>query len=191
MVERICQYCDKKFMTHSSHMRKYCSKKCYTDSKGSIEKECEICNKKFIVWQSHVKKGHGRYCSRKCMARGMNKSIKKKCEYCGKEFMVWPSEIKKAHKKNHEVKYRSKICMGKGQIIHVGGQKFLKWNRAKARKLALEVFKHECVLCGGSNDHVHHKDCDPLNGTITNLVFLCHICHWDVHREIKERAKCS
>lgn len=59
------------------------------------------------------------------------------------------------------------------------------------RKIAFEVYDRECQKCGMVNaDHietfssgipVHHIDGDRTNNDISNLLPLCHDCHWSVH----------
>lgn len=47
---------------------------------------------------------------------------------------------------------------------------------------------YSCPSCGqsasgiGDGFEVHHRDGDPLNGHMTNLVALCHHCHVSAHR---------
>lgn len=41
---------------------------------------------------------------------------------------------------------------------------------------------HDCQACGRDRPlDVHHKDGDPLNNELVNLVGLCHFCHNRVH----------
>ena len=50
---------------------------------------------------------------------------------------------------------------------------------------------YECPCCGrgygevGERFDIHHKDQDPLNGHMYNLVALCYRCHKRVHRVVR------
>ena len=43
---------------------------------------------------------------------------------------------------------------------------------------------YECPLCGSDGPFdVHHRDGNPGNGAISNLVALCEPCHKQLHRD--------
>lgn len=60
----------------------------------------------------------------------------------------------------------------------------------KARETARSVYwdeydrdEHTCWCCGSDAPlEVHHRDGDPLNNHLLNLVAVCHSCHRAIHR---------
>ncbi|MBU3905364.1 MAG: HNH endonuclease [Nanoarchaeota archaeon] len=49
-----------------------------------------------------------------------------------------------------------------------------------------EKFHNECAICGASEGlHIHHKDKDPSNSNINNLIVLCGVCHKKVHMKVR------
>ena len=54
----------------------------------------------------------------------------------------------------------------------------------------VEKATYECPSCGRDDDavgdgwEVHHKDGDPYNGHMVNLVALCHNCHKHTHSAV-------
>lgn len=55
------------------------------------------------------------------------------------------------------------------------------------RKKAIERHGEICQVCGAEeNIHVHHKDGDPSNDDISNLIPLCVGCHRKAHGRSQE-----
>ena len=52
------------------------------------------------------------------------------------------------------------------------------WGRA--RRLALRRDGYTCVVCGAPAQCVHHRDGDPGNDDLANLMSVC----WEDHREL-------
>lgn len=52
-----------------------------------------------------------------------------------------------------------------------------------------------CARCGKSgnayNIHVHHKDWNPQNNILENLIYLCNPCHLSWHRGLWEYEDCG
>ena len=47
-------------------------------------------------------------------------------------------------------------------------------------------FNHECTICGAKEGlHIHHKDKNPSNNQISNLLVLCGVCHKKVHMKVR------
>lgn len=56
------------------------------------------------------------------------------------------------------------------------------WRKTRARRIAID--NGRCTHCQATtNLHVHHKDGDAMNDTITNLQSLCEDCHRSVEAE--------
>lgn len=59
--------------------------------------------------------------------------------------------------------------------------------KSKSRKRARDI-KKDVTYCEWCNRddiplEVHHKDCNPLNNNELNLVKLCCVCHYEVHKD--------
>jgi 5-methylcytosine-specific restriction endonuclease McrA len=52
-----------------------------------------------------------------------------------------------------------------------------------------EIFAHfnnECVICATTEGlHIHHKDKNPSNNQMKNLIVLCGVCHKKVHMNVR------
>ena len=54
------------------------------------------------------------------------------------------------------------------------------------REDILRKFNNECVVCGKKEGlHIHHKDGNPKNNQIGNLVVLCGVCHKKAHMKVR------
>ena len=73
-VRKVCPNCNKEFISYISENKKYCSKKCYTNS-GRQKYICIVCGKEFIK-KKYYKGKSVRYCSRRCFVKDIknNKS---------------------------------------------------------------------------------------------------------------------
>lgn len=63
-----------------------------------------------------------------------------------------------------------------------------------SRKHSARARAAACATCGSTSYlHVHHKDENPLNNELSNLVTLCMSCHikehWRIWRETKFQSK--
>lgn len=76
VVAILCGECGLSFQSYLSRKRKFCSRKCYTDSKKvDLMKTCEICGSIFEQRNSFGRYKLKRVCSRSCFS-GLMKSIK-------------------------------------------------------------------------------------------------------------------
>ena len=133
----------------------------------------------------YFKKG---YCSKEC--EGLAKRIE--CKTCGKLFTpsgwAW----------RRDPKFCCSRCYWdsrKGLVVNrLFGEDNPKWNPDKKSRTYPSGYLKErtkerdgyaCVLCGSMERlHVHHIDMfkDVLKHRLSNLITLCHDCHWDLHR---------
>ena len=54
------------------------------------------------------------------------------------------------------------------------------------RKLIVQFLGGKCVLCACANFEyleIHHKDDNPYNNEVHNLLLLCRKCHRHIHAE--------
>lgn len=62
-----CQNCNTEFRTSPSRDRKFCTKRCYSESQVTkIQVSCLGCSKNFSVFKSRSKYGRGVFCSTEC-----------------------------------------------------------------------------------------------------------------------------
>lgn len=100
-IERICEFCSKRFYTIPSNIARgngrFCSKACgYANRhKNNVEKVCEWCGKKLIVMPSRIARGDGHFCSHKCQATKCKEDhqVILNCQRCNIEFKMTAGEV--------------------------------------------------------------------------------------------------
>ena len=106
-IERRCQQCGKTFNARSGYPtqeKKFCSHKCFTDSRRKrIKRKCIQCGKTYESTPAEIERSKVIYCSRKCRS-DYHHDIRK-CKYCGKTFRIMKSRTKQGGGK-----YCSTIC---------------------------------------------------------------------------------
>ena len=54
------------------------------------------------------------------------------------------------------------------------------------KEIIFNKFGNECVICSGKEGlHVHHKDHNPSNNRLDNLILLCGVCHKKIHMKVR------
>jgi len=148
-----------------------------------IKVNCSKCNKEFEIelkrYNLKIKRNENFFCSKECLS---NKgSVSCNCANCGKKLIKWNSELEKS-------KYGNVFCSKSCAIsfnntnyrLNKKNPNYTNGNRTY-RSFALASFKHECAVCGWSEDErileTHHIDSSHENNDTTNLILLCPICH--------------
>lgn len=79
-----------------------------------------------------------------------------------------------------------------GEIIGISRQRvhqiikdYVKDNY-KSKKLLIKISRG-CAICGQEAIEVHHKDHNPRNANIKNLIPLCRRCHKDIHLSLNAK----
>jgi hypothetical protein len=146
--------------------------------------KCKICNTEFYVKPSHQLRGWGKYCSRKCFAKGQLKGKFILCDICSKRAWKTPKDLRisKSGKffcsKSCQTLWRNKIYVGPKHANWRGGE------YTYPRIMAEHKISPICQKCGIKDKRVlviHHKDQNRKNNVITNLVWLCRNCHYLIH----------
>ena len=166
--------------------RKYCSEKCYIQSKyKQVDVTCLNCGKEFEIPQCRL--GRKKYCSNKCKYEAKHNHVERECLTCGKKIKVIGSYILKG-----EGKYCTKKCYGisqrgKGNPAWKGGITFGKYCSKfndEFKERVRNFFGRKCMLCGKVEDDrklcVHHVTYDKkacCNDKIAMFIPLCTICH--------------
>ncbi len=145
---------------------------------------CRTCGKRFYVKPNHLKRGWGKYCSRKCLAKGQLRGRFVLCHQCGKK--IWRAPLQLKHSKSGkffcskscQTLWRNKIFSGPNHPLWTGGYD-------KYRKILLRAkVPIVCSRCGYNDERVlvaHHKDRNRKNPNLKNLEWLCRNCHYLIH----------
>ena len=155
--------------------------------------KCNRCNSEFYAKPSWLLKGHGKYCSSECMHQGRRNGKIIQCHMCGKQSYKKMSDLdgSKSGKffcgKTCQTIWRNSIVfVGKNHPNWTGG-------RSTYRSIMLKnKIKQICTLCKTRDERiliVHHVDRNRKNNIISNLIWLCHNCHFLVHHYEDERSR--
>jgi len=129
----------------------------------------------------YTPKRTSKFCSSGCRIKhwsklNYNKRAKHWRDYIEKNRKAQNERTKLNYKKNKE---RYKLYRNKHKLENNAR------TRAKTAMKKLNIPKI-CFFCKSINNiEVHHKDKNPLNNTINNLLYLCSLCHGKQHR-VKE-----
>ena len=56
----------------------------------------------------------------------------------------------------------------------------------KDKELIFNKFNNECAICSRKEGlHIHHKDHNPSNNRMDNLIVLCGVCHKKIHMKVR------
>jgi hypothetical protein len=150
---------------------------------------CTICSKDFYVKPSHLKVGWGKYCSKKCQFNGQKTGSSLVCHLCKKPIY---RTLKSIARSKSGAFFCSKSCQTIWRNEQYRGDKHLNWTGGKASyrtALLRSGQKPVCAKCTLDDKRVlavHHKDKNRWNNDLSNLIWLCHNCHYLVHHDKKE-----
>jgi hypothetical protein len=157
-----------------------------------VVKKCAVCGAEFKTKPFFIKNGGGKYCSATCHHSGLRSGSLKKCFVCGTETYKKAVQIERSKSGKF---FCDKSCQAKWRNQEFVGVRHANWKNglfAYRSVLARNKIIQICTLCGSKDKRilaVHHIDKDRTNNKLTNLVYLCHNCHFLVHHDIKERQK--
>lgn len=153
---------------------------------------CRICGGIFYVKPSHQREGWGKYCSRGCRNEGFKNGASFACAICGKESY----KSLKAQGRSKSGKYFcGKSCQTKWRNLIYIGAKHANWKggessyKAAMRRAEVPAICAKCQTVDSRVLAVHHKDRNRKNNDLSNLVWLCHNCHFLVHHYKSEAGK--
>ena len=152
---------------------------------------CKTCGKEAYVKPSHLERGWRIYCSKKCQNEGLKKGKLFPCHTCGKE--IYKSVQIQARStsgkffcgKSCQTLWRNSIYIEEKHSNWKGGT--ASYRNILSRTDAVRI----CGRCKNEDTRVliaHHKDRNRQNNTVSNLIWLCHNCHYLVHH-YKTEAK--
>lgn len=157
-----------------------------------IEVNCKNCKKVFHAKPSWIKNGYGKYCSTKCRQEGQKNGGLFDCHVC--KTSVYRSKTGQSKSKSNKY-FCSKSCQTLWRNSEVNiGKNHPNWTTGQSsyrERLRRSNRIQECKRCKTSDVRllsVHHKDRNRDNNNLKNLIFLCHNCHFLIHK-YKNEAK--
>jgi hypothetical protein len=152
--------------------------------------KCLSCKNMFYAKPSWIKNGYGKYCSVKCRSNSQRNGKRFRCHTCSKE--VYRSL--KSQKTSKSGKYFcSKSCQTHWRNSEVNtGINHPNWTTGQSsyrERLKKSEREQTCSRCETDDTRVlsvHHKDRNRDNNDLNNLIFLCHNCHFLVHKYTSE-----
>lgn len=153
--------------------------------KRRVSVQCKRCKKEFTVKPSHLSLGYGKYCSRLCSSLSQRNGKEVPCYVCGVSAYRALKAIRGSKSGNY---FCSKHCQTVWRNQLYVGERHANWRHGKAAyRSVLNRAKRQrkCEICQTEDIRVltvHHKDRVRTNNTLENLAWLCHNCHFLVHR---------
>lgn len=153
---------------------------------------CKICGSEFYTKPFWLKRGYGKYCSPKCQYEGRKGGSVVLCFTCGKEVYRSRKELRVSKSKKY---FCSKSCQTRWRNSEFTGEKHANWKTgAHAYRSVLKRHRipQICGLCNIKDVRVlavHHLDSNRRNNELSNLIWLCHNCHFLAHHYDGERAR--
>lgn len=151
---------------------------------------CKICEKEFYAKPSSLKKGWAKYCSKKCQFEGQKTGKTLECFICQREIYRSQQELKKSNSGKY---FCSKSCQTIWRNTQVFiGSKHSQWQggRSEYKNILLKSGADQlCRRCKIKDKRVlavHHLDRNKSNNSLSNLVWLCHNCHFLLHHNKQE-----
>lgn len=124
------------------------------------------------------------------------RAVKIICNRCLKEFLIRKGDSQKhqGYCRPCNSKVRSDAKVQSGEWLKIlkrprNKEQHGRWKDGRQiyRKIAYQIFKKECALCGEKEKmiQIHHIDKNRYNNSIDNLIPTCASCHKKIHYEIK------
>ena len=152
-------------------------------------KICGACGKTFYIPFYRVETA--RFCSKNCLNHEQYKHYEKECKWCGKKFDVSASRKDRFNFCGLECYVRSREKYKNQKEFRRVARQYVIAKRGRnssrnTRIIAFHHYKKECSVCGYEEYEfcldVHHKDENPDNNLVENLLVLCVFCHRKLHR---------
>jgi zinc-finger of the FCS-type, C2-C2 len=150
----------------------------------ALIRQCHVCGKDFETKQFYVNRGQGMFCSRECRYKTMRTGRLVSCSSCNKEIYRKPRQLRLS---KSALYFCDKSCQTRWRNEHFVGAKHANWIHGRsAYKTVLKRIGRAkiCEICETVDERVlavHHIDRVRTNIDPSNLVWLCHNCHFLVH----------
>lgn len=145
---------------------------------------CKVCLKEFYVKPNRLDKGWGKYCSKSCNYKAQKTGARVPCATRGKEAY---KNVKDRKRSKSGAYFCGKSCQAVWRNSFFSGENHANWRGGQSsykNVLRRAGVKPECSKCQSIDQRVlavHYKDRDRSNNSASNLVWLCHNCHFLVH----------
>ena len=146
---------------------------------------CRQCKKTFTAKPSHIAMGFGKFCSRLCSSLSQKTGKEVSCDICNKKVYRIPKYLVGSKSGKY---FCTKSCQTLWRNQLYVGERHANWKHGRAAyRSVLGRAKRErvCEICNTDDRRiltVHHKDRNRTNNNLDNLAWLCHNCHFLVHR---------
>jgi hypothetical protein len=154
--------------------------------------DCAVCQQSFYAKPNWLKNGHGKYCSRVCAHKAQKTGRMFACHTCKKNTYKSLKDQRRSksgkffcNKKCQTIWRNSSVFSGENHANWKGGE-----SSYRQRLLKTELAQI-CARCSSDDKRilvVHHKDKNRQNNKFSNLIWLCHNCHYLVHH-YKDESK--
>ncbi len=151
---------------------------------------CIQCNKHFFIKPNRLERGWGKYCSNNCKHLGNKTGTHLACCNCGAEIYRNKAEQNRS-KSGKFFCNRSCQTIWRNSKVYFGA-KHANWKDGQSsyrQILKRTKAPEKCLRCGINDVRilaVHHKDKNRQNNILTNLIWLCHNCHFLIHNHKSE-----
>lgn len=151
---------------------------------------CQVCSKQFYVKPNRLVRGWGKYCSKECnnLAQKTGKIVN--CHNCGKETYKKATDQRRSRSgkffcnKSCQTIWRNReVFIGENHGNWTGGESSY---RQRLKREDTEQICQKCKTLDTRVLAVHHTDRNRQNNKISNLIWLCHNCHYLVHHSVDE-----
>ncbi|TSC87049.1 MAG: hypothetical protein G01um10148_154 [Parcubacteria group bacterium Gr01-1014_8] len=145
---------------------------------------CIVCDKEFKRKPFLIRRSGGKYCSNTCHYSDARTGKKISCSTCGKEVYRTPRRLKLSKSKTY---FCNKSCQTLWRNQYFVGRRHKNWihGRAAYRTVLARIGREKiCESCKTKDTRVlaiHHIDRVRTNIDPSNLVWLCHNCHFLLH----------
>lgn len=150
---------------------------------------CTVCKNEFYAKPAHIRSGWGKYCSKECQYKGQRTGMVVLCTVCGKG--TYRNRTEQTRTKSGKF-FCGKSCQTTWRNTQYSGERHRNWVTGKASYRATLLRSEQAQLCSRCKITdsrvlaVHHRDKNRDNNALSNLMWLCHNCHYLVHHDKTE-----
>ena len=146
---------------------------------------CECCSSSFYAKPNRLMKGWAKYCSNSCKYSALKKGSHVACTTCGKEVYKSKRDLSRSQSGKF---FCTKSCqtIWRNSTLY-SGERHANWKGGESAYRDIMRRAGTNMICGKCQTKdtrvlaVHHKDRNRRNNDVSNLMWLCHNCHYLVH----------
>lgn len=148
----------------------------YHKQQPKVNRICEQCKAPFTIFASLLRYGKaGRWCSRHCWLLASRVTVT--CDKCGNSFERLKSFVSRYSGKNYCSRECTNLARRRPGRIAIKQLRYGSGAFQQARKKVIERDGF-CQICDSAlANSVHHKNWNPYDHHLDNLVLLCKSCH--------------